>query len=205
MPQPIQSEILNPSLEIKPPESHGNMENDATLGEKRLKLPVPDESDHEEKEPNREQKQTRKRIGGPDQELIMGCRSEKLGRGLGSMPDFVDFLHIEHHEASAGEGNHGVEEADHEEPRRRPHRLYGHRIFHQKQKNNHQNQKTEIVGMKQRIKPLKAKSPSKKEDEEDQNITLNGTLPSQSSFSTIFDGQGLRVRGTGGWEGVDME
>lgn len=119
LPEPIPGEILDPALEVAAPEAHEDMEERAALGEEALELAISDEGDHEEQEPDREEEQPGERVGGPDQELVVRRRPQKLLRRLDSVPQGVQIRHVEHHGRAARDGDRRVEQADHGERRRR--------------------------------------------------------------------------------------
>nr|POE90459.1 hypothetical protein CFP56_43133 [Quercus suber] len=97
LPEPIPGEILDPSLEVNPPHGRKNVQHRAAFGEESLKLPILDEGNHEEEEPDCEQQETQEGVGGPNQELVIRGRAQKLRGGLDPVADGVDFRHVEHH------------------------------------------------------------------------------------------------------------
>lgn len=101
MPKPIPSQILHSSLEPEPPHGHDNMQDRAAFGKEGLKAFVFHKRDHEQQEPNREQEQTRERIGCPDQQLIVRGGAQEFRGGLDPVGEGVDSLHVEHHERAA--------------------------------------------------------------------------------------------------------
>ena len=119
LPEPIPGEILDPSLEVNPPHGRDNVQHRAPFGEERLELPVLDEGNHEEQEPDCKQQETREGVGGPNQELVVRRGAQKLRGGLDPVADGVDFLHVEHHQSPARGRDRRVEQADHHECRRR--------------------------------------------------------------------------------------
>ncbi|EXC18108.1 hypothetical protein L484_014509 [Morus notabilis] len=119
LPDPIPGKVLDSALEVNPPERHENVEDRTALGEEVLEFPVPHDRHHHEEEPDRDQEQPRERIGGPNQELVVRCGPQQPDRRLAAVPERVDLLHVEHHQAAAAYGDQTVENADHEERRRR--------------------------------------------------------------------------------------
>lgn len=84
------------------------MEDRAALGEEALEISVLNEGDHEKEEADRKEKHPRKRIGGPNQELVMGRGAQKFGGDLVAMAEDIDFLHVEHHQGPTGGGDQRV-------------------------------------------------------------------------------------------------
>lgn len=88
------------------------MKNSASFGKERLKLYILYKRDHENEKPDREEEQPGKRIGGPNQELVMWCGTHEFESYIEAVGESVDFFHAEHHEGAAGDGDKGVEDAD---------------------------------------------------------------------------------------------
>nr|POE76999.1 f-box protein [Quercus suber] len=76
--EPIPRELLDLSLEVNLPHSRENVQHRAAFGEESLKLPVLDEGNHEQQEPDCEQQETREGVGGPNQELVVQGGAQKL-------------------------------------------------------------------------------------------------------------------------------
>nr|POF02974.1 f-box protein [Quercus suber] len=82
LPEPIPRELLDLSLEVNLPHSRKNVQHRPAFGEESLKLPVLDEGNHEQQEPNCEQQETREGVGGLNQELVVRGGAQKLRGSL---------------------------------------------------------------------------------------------------------------------------
>lgn len=100
------------------------MEEGTALGEEGLELLVPHERHHHQQEPDRDQQQPRERVRGPDQQLVVRRRPQQPHRRLAPVPERVDLLHVEHHQSPAARRDQPVQDADHEERRRRQQRRW---------------------------------------------------------------------------------
>nr|POE51393.1 f-box protein [Quercus suber] len=82
LPEPIPGELLDLSLKVNQPHSRENVQHREAFGEESLKLPVLDEGNHEQQEPDCEQQETREGVGVLNQELVVRGGAQKLRGGL---------------------------------------------------------------------------------------------------------------------------
>lgn len=85
--RPVARKVLEPALEVDAPERHGEVEEDAALGEEDLEVTVPDEGDHEQEEADRKEQQAGEGVRRLDQELVVGRRAEELACRFAAVPD----------------------------------------------------------------------------------------------------------------------
>ncbi|KAJ4975166.1 hypothetical protein NE237_000272 [Protea cynaroides] len=121
--RPIMGEILEPPLEVKPPNGDGNMDKYESLRKEALELSVLNKTHHEQDTSDRKKQQPSKGVRGLDHELVVRRRTQKLTRRLRAVAENRDLIEIEHHEGSARDSNRGMKKTDQEE-HRQSHRLY---------------------------------------------------------------------------------
>lgn len=100
LPQTIVGKIIQLSFNVDPPNGYRNMKQNAPLGKEALKLLILNKRNHKQKAPDGKQQQPRKWLRDLDQELVVRCRTLKLGCNLNAVAKDINILGVKHHQSS---------------------------------------------------------------------------------------------------------